>query len=248
MPEQYLNSGRTPTYTGYIQSGKLNRGINIHPSTHFNPVSGEVKKAELVRNPKRFYVGLMGGFDRTTVEFQKKSRTGFDYGVLFGYQLSNKWGVEVGAFMDKKYYYTDGQHFKNDNIYMPPNSWITDIYGDCRMWDLSLGGTYSLARTKKSGWFASAGISSYLMKEENYDYTYYYGTSGVSAVHSKTYINESKNLFSIVNLSLGYTHKMGKIVDLRVEPYMKLPIQGVGVGQLPLLSAGIHIGVTGKLF
>ena len=86
------------------------------------------------------------------------------------------------------------------------------------------------------------------MKEENYDYTYYYGTSGVSAVHSKTYINESKNLFSIVNLSLGYTHKMGKIVDLRVEPYMKLPIQGVGVGQLPLLSAGIHIGVTGKLF
>jgi hypothetical protein len=243
-----LNSRRMPTYTGYINPDKSNYGINFHNTAEFHPVSGEVKKTEITRNPKRFYIGLMGGLDKTTVEFQKKSRHGFDYGVLVGYQLNTKWGVEVGAFMDKKYYYTDAQYFKFQHLYLPPGVSITDIDGDCRMWDLSLGGTYSLGRTKKSGWFAAAGISSYLMKEENYEYTQYNAATGVSKKTGKTYTNGSKDFFSIANVSLGYTRQLGKIVDLRVEPYVKMPLQGVGAGQLPLLSGGIHIGVTGKLF
>ena len=47
---------------------------------------------------------------------------------------------------------------------------------------------------------------------------------------------------------MGYTHRLGKITDLRVGPYLKLPVQGVRVGNLNLMSAGLHIGVTGKLF
>jgi hypothetical protein len=86
------------------------------------------------------------------------------------------------------------------------------------------------------------------MKKENYDYTYYYASSGISAVHSKAYSNSSKNLFSIVNLSMGYTHRVGKNTDIRLEPYAKLPISGVGVGKLSMFSAGVHVGVTRKLF
>ena len=80
--------------------------------------------------------------------------------------------VEHTNFMDKKYYYTEGKYFKTDGLYMPPNSWITDVDGYCRMWDLTLGANYSISQGRKSGWFATAGISSYIMKKENYDYTY----------------------------------------------------------------------------
>ena len=247
--KEELSSGRRSSYTSFINPNKLilSRNYN-YPVAGFQPVSKQVPKAGLDRNPKRFYVGLMGGIDVTTIEFQKTTKNGFDYGVLIGYQLGRRWAIEAAAFMDNKYYYTDGKHFYYDKLYMPPNSWITDVNGHCRMWDLSLGGIYSLGQTKKSGWFAAAGISSYLMKEENYDYTYYYATSGVSAVHSKSYANESQDLFSIINLSLGYTRRMGKIAELRVEPYMKLPIQGIGVGNLSMLSGGVHIGLTKKLF
>lgn len=248
--DQEIKSRRNMTYTGFISMNKMDLPVAvIQPSTKYQGLAIEQqKKTGLERNPKKFYVGLMGGIDVTTIEFQKASRNGFDYGMLAGYKIGRKWAVEAAAFMDKKYYYTEGKYFKNDGIYMPPNSWITDVDGYCRMWDISLGGSYLFSQRNKSGWFAAAGVSSYIMKKENYDYTYYYAGTGASAVHSKTYYNESKNLFSNINISMGYTHRLGKISDLRVEPYMKLPVQGVGVGNLSLYSAGVHIGITGRLF
>lgn len=242
-------SGNPLTYTSFINRDKvLLAPANINPDADFqNNTRNPSKKINGIPVPKRFYVGLMGGLDKTTIEFQKSTKLGFDYGVLAGYRFGSKWAVEASAFLDKKYYYTEGKYYKFDG-YLAPNSWITEVDGYCRMWDVSLGGTYTFSQRNKSGWFAAAGVSSYFMKKENYDYTVYYATSGGSAVHNKQYNNASTNLFSIVNLSMGYTHRLGKNTDLRVEPYAKLPLKGLGVANLSLFSAGVHVGVTHKLF
>jgi hypothetical protein len=86
------------------------------------------------------------------------------------------------------------------------------------------------------------------MKKEDYSYTYYYGNTGNTARHDKSYSNSSTNLFSAVSLSGGYTRPLGRIADLRIEPYLKIPLAGMGWNHLPLLSAGVHIGLTKKLF
>ena len=86
------------------------------------------------------------------------------------------------------------------------------------------------------------------MKKEDYAYTYYYPQTGQVYLYEHTYKNESRNILSIANLSVGYTKKLGKVAELRLEPYVKIPLGGVGYGELPLLSTGIRAGFVRRLF
>jgi hypothetical protein len=202
----------------------------------------------LIPKKKRFYAGLMTGADFTTIKFQKIEDAGYDYGVVLGYELNRQWRVEAGLFRDKKFYYSDGKNFDSKYIYMPPNSKITDVSGACMMLEIPVSMRYDFTSRKRSNWFGTAGLSSYIMKKEDYSYTYYYGNTGNTARHDKSYSNSSTNLFSAVSLSGGYTRPLGRIADLRIEPYLKIPLAGMGWNHLPLLSAGVHIGLTKKLF
>ena len=197
---------------------------------------------------KKFYIGLIVGIDATTVKFQKMENAGYSLGLLIGYELNKKWSVETGFFWDKKFYYTEGQYFNTEKIYIPPNSRITDVKGNCKMIELPIIIKYNFSFSKKSSWFATAGLSSYFMKKEDYNYIYYYSSTGISVARYKSYSNSSSQLFSVVQLSGGYTHKLGKFAVLRLEPYVKLPVKGVGIGKIPLLSTGFNVGIIKELF
>ena len=103
------------------------------------------------------------------------------------------------------------------------------------------------SRSRTKG-FAAIGLSSYLMKKEQYDYLYYYGNTGTYAVHYKSYNNSSKNWLSVLQVSGGFNRKLSRYTSLRVEPYIKMPLQGVGFGKLSLLSGGVNFGITKDLF
>ena len=144
-----------------------------------------------------------------------------------------------------KHYYSEGKYFSTDKIYMPPNSRISDVTGNCKMIEVPLSVKYNFAFRKNSNWFATLGSSSYFMKKENYVYNYYYGTYG-PVPHSKEYKNSSTNLFSNVTISAGYEHKLGGLSAFRIEPYVKIPLSGMGIGKLPLFSTGLQIGLVKK--
>ena len=118
-----------------------------------------------MKKPNVFYAGIMGGVDATTIKFQKIEGVGYDYGLLLGYAFNKSWSVEAGLFMDHKNYYSDGKYYKATGIYMPPNSKITQVDGSCRMLEIPLAIRYNFRSPKKSNWFATAGISSYLMEK-----------------------------------------------------------------------------------
>jgi hypothetical protein len=198
---------------------------------------------------KRFYAGIMGGIDASTVKFQKVEDLGYDAGILAGYELNKKWSVEGGFFLARKFYYTKAEYFDESKInYMPANSWITEVAGNCSMFEIPLAVKFNIVRNKKSDWFTTAGVSSYIMKNEDYSYVYYYATPAIYATHKRSYKNSSVDLFSVLTFSAGYTHHIGKLTDIRFEPYVKLPVSGMGFGNLPLISGGFHAGITRKLF
>jgi hypothetical protein len=195
-----------------------------------------------------FYFGLMGGIDATTIKFQKIENAGFTYGALLGYQFNKRWSIESGAYVERKYYYSEGKYFDGKKIYpnMPSNFWLDDISGDCKMIELPFVVRYNFVLHKNSSWFVTAGASSYFMKKESYGYDYYYGSSTAYSHHTIDTANSSKNFFSNLNLSLGYTHRIGNIGDVRIEPYVKTPLSGMGIGNVRLFSAGLQIGLTRK--
>ena len=104
---------------------------------------------------------------------------------------------------------------------------------------------YNFSTRKQSSWFGVVGLSSYFMLQENYTYNYYYGSTGPVA-HKKEYNDGSTHIFSNVSISGGYTHRLGNFADVRIEPYLKLPISGMGIGSLPFFSTGLQVGVTKK--
>jgi hypothetical protein len=74
------------------------------------------------------------------------------------------------------------------------------------------------------------------------DYTYAYERYNTVFNSTKYYKRTSRDWFSIANISLAYEQQVGR-GRLRIEPYIKQPLRGVGVGSLPLSSAGVLAGV-----
>jgi hypothetical protein len=232
----------TKQYSSFDISPKWAKHRNIADQ------SSSKRKGQENKKDKRFYAGLMGGIDATTIKFQKIENAGYDLGVLLGYKFNKKWSIETGLFRDKKFYYSEGEYFNTSKIYMPPNSEISSVEGNCIMWEIPVSVRYNFKASDKHTWFATGGVSSYFMKKENYSYDYYYPTTGQSSYYDHSYESSSKHLFAVIQISGGYTHRLGKAVDLRIEPYVKIPVRGVGIGSMPFQSAGVHIGITKEIF
>ena len=236
-------------YISYISYRELQQPASVVPGRSLIPSinTTNVKTTSTIQVAKRkkFYVGLMGGVDATTRKFQKVEDAGFNFGLLLGYQFNKKWSIESGAYLERKYYYSDGKYFNTSKLYMPANSRIEDLSGNCKMIEVPVAAKYNFATRKQSTWFGVFGLTSYFMLQENYRYNYYYGSNG-PIPHNKEYKDGSMHIFSNLSISGGYTHRLGNFADLRIEPYLKLPLSGMGVGSLPLFSTGLQVGVTRK--
>jgi hypothetical protein len=212
--------------------------------------SSKVKpKASSKPKSSYLYAGLLAAPDLSTVKFQSMKGVGTTYSLLLGYQFNKRWAVETGVSLDRKRYYTDGEYFDTKGIRSNPNpNWkLLNVDGTCYMWEIPVNVRYNFSQTDKSKWFATAGLSTYFMTREKYNYNYTY--NGGWPIDSNWDIKKpSQYWFSIINLSAGYEHRLGGIGNLRIEPYLRVPLSGLGTGKLNILSTGINIGITRRLW
>jgi len=219
--------------------------LNTTP-TPLNTNSGSTTskpKAENKNSSKGIYAAIIGGPDLSTVAYQSTTQAGYSLGVLIGYQFNKRIAVETGLLWDKKYYYSNGAHFDKDAAQFPSSWDVLYLNGNCNMFEIPLNFRYNFATEVNHGFFAEAGLSSYLMKKEYYDYSY---TSYNSPPHSRdsTYNKSSNYIFSVIQISAGYEHTIGRNTSIRIEPYLKIPLQGIGIGNMPITSAGLYIGIS----
>jgi hypothetical protein len=209
----------------------------------------EQKAGNSLKNPvvrknhpqlSKLYLTALAGPDISRVKGQQLEAPGYSLGVLAGYRFAKKWMVESGLFWDRKNYYSKGAYFKSDNIYLPSSSEILEVEGYCDMFEIPVTARFYAVLKPRSAFVVSTGLSSYLMQKEDYHYSY----ERYNTVYNSTryYKRASSDWFSIANISLAYEQQVGR-GRFRVEPYLKQPLRGVGVGSLPLSSAGVLVGV-----
>ncbi|HVK96625.1 MAG TPA: porin family protein [Flavisolibacter sp.] len=230
--------------TGKDMSGNQLLKSKIAPASPVEPA----QKISAKQDRSSIYFGILGGMDVTTVKYQQVNNAGFNYGILLGYKIGDHLNIEGGLLSTTKYYSTNGAHFNTSKLALSSTTRVLAVEGDCRMIEIPVVLKYDFTSATNNKWFVAAGISNLLMKQENYNYVYLYTVSGREAKYFRTYKNSSKNWLSILQFSGGYSYKMKNIVDLRVEPYIQVPLKGVGFGELPLTSGGLRIGVTRSLF
>ena len=215
--------------------GKVNKEVESTKETIFN------KK----KNKPAIYAGLLAGPDASTIKFQSVNKTGFSVGLVLGYAFSKKLTVETGVLWDKKFYYTDGKYFNPKNLSIPSFISIDDVDGSCSMIEAPVNVAYTIKSYHRSFLTANAGISSYFMKNENYSYTFQ--RSGVENEWNLAYKNSTINLFSVANIGAAYNHDLSKSFTLRIQPYIKIPISGIGMGRLPITSSGVYFVLSKRI-
>jgi hypothetical protein len=239
--ENLASPGNNQTKTN-IEAKK----IEVNPEDASQPKKTETKIKKSKIRQQHLYAGIITGPDFSTIKLQKIIKTGFTAGVLAGYKLNKNWSIESGFYIDKKTYYSTGKYFSTKKIYIPSYTKIENINGDCYMIEVPVNVKYNFKTSPVQHWFAIVGVSSYFMKKEDYAYRYkHYGQLTEKQI---SYKNSSTNMASIINIGIGYSRDLNKAVTLRIEPYIKLPVKGVGIGSLPITSSGVYLGFTKNIF
>jgi len=82
------------------------------------------------------------------------------------------------------------------------------------------------------------------MTKENYKIKYKaYNNYYTYPINSDS---NSNYLFSIVNLSVGMERSLGKNFSIQAEPYLKIPLKGLGYGSMRMDSYGILFSLKYK--
>ncbi len=205
-------------------------------------VAGNSKKSNNAISNKGFYTSLFAGPDLSSVKLQSVSQLGFSLGIIVGYHFNKRFAVETGLMWDKKYYYSSGEYFDKSGTRIPPSVNILNVNGSCNMFEIPLNFRYDFTTSNNHGFYVKGGLSSYLMKKENYNMLL--GHPGYERDSAYSYNNSSRDIFSILQLSGGYERSIGTNTSIWIEPYLKIPLQGIGIGNMPISSAGFYVGIS----
>lgn len=225
-----INKPKTIELQHFNQTKKIEAFVNS-----YSP------KTITINKQSGFYAGLVFSPDISFVRFQKATGIGTSFGIIAGYKFNNKWSIETGLLSDKKKYYTKGNYFDKQNEAYLLDKELLYVDGNCKMIEIPVNARYTFLEQKKGKWTASVGISSYFLSKEFYRYALV--ENGQQEQSEHTYYHSDHHTTTVLNFGAGFEHSIGSTLQLRIEPYYKLPISSMGKGKLYLSSAGINVGI-----
>ncbi len=196
---------------------------------------------------KSFAINFSAGPDVSAVNIDDIGKINPVFGAGLSYSIGERWNLRTGFYVEKKVYGTQAT-----NYHPPAGFWnyypdLSYIDANCKVYEVPLIINYNFSQTSAHLWFVSAGISSYFMKKEEYYYTPK-DPSTQYLYDSYTVENKNQHYFSSARLSGGYERKFSKTISLVAEPYINLPLAGVGYGNVKLYSTGILFSLSIKPF
>ncbi|WET69827.1 outer membrane beta-barrel protein [Sphingobacterium sp.] len=222
---------------------------------HFNlreePVEGLGERLAAIYQPKegigsegqereRSVVSFLAGPDLTSVRGAGKSSLSENIGLAYSYPLTRGLSVSVGATYAKKNYKSAYKFYAPSN---PPEmtQLPSNVSAVCDVIDVPLTASYTVLKSKKVKFNVSAGLSSYFMLKEKYTFDYEnggsYGGSQKSAVYEVN--GENQHIFGVADFSISIEKKINDKINIGVKPFVKMPLTGIGYGNVDLESKGV---------
>lgn len=205
------------------------------------PVSGPVKAVSEKEPTPKFAVRFSFSPDISSVGLKNFTKPGTAVSLLVEYAILSKLYIQTGVARSSKVYKAEG------GDYVWPSSWndqtsrpySTDA--TCKVIEIPLNLRYDIFQGARSRWFASAGVSSYYMQNEKYDY--HYGPHAYDAKWKNWDGSTGWYLLSHINASAGYEYRFSKKISLLAEPYVRIPVKKVGFGKVDLFTTGIWFSI-----
>lgn len=208
---------------------------------NINDKKKEPKRA-IKQGPLAF--GFVTGIDWSRISGTGDKRIGYNYGATISYNLGKRWSVNTGFIVTKKMYSAKAKDFSPPKHYWTYYVDLKSLEGDCEMWDIPLNIRYNITTNPSNTWFVNTGMSSYIMRKQAYTYDYLY--NGVPTKSNWKTSSQQNEWFKILNVSAGYERALNKSWSVQAEPFMKIPLSGVGFGKMDMSSYGILVGIKYK--
>ncbi len=204
------------------------------------------KKKETSKKPNSLFFSVSTGPDISFVGTGNSSKLKIVTGLGLGYTIRDRFTIRTGFYSARKIYSAKPSDYKAPPEFYQFYPYLEKVDADCKVYEIPVLLSYNFG--KQSNWFVTAGLSTFLMNEESYNYFYKYTPTGNTYTNRWTIKNENAHFFSVGTLSAGYKRNFGKRVSFMAEPYLKVPFGGVGYGKVKLNSGGVLFSVGIKVF
>jgi hypothetical protein len=213
------------------------------------PAVREKPPVKPVAKPKlpagRLGVGLLVSPDLSAIGFSGRLTPGTNVGVQLEYRLTNRFRVGAGAIHSVKLYSAGVEDYTVPHGFWTYGVKPSGIEANCKVLDLPVHLRFDAVQRPRYTAFVSTGLSSYIMLSERYGYHYStYNPYLRSEWHGK---RTGEHYFSVVNLSVGYERNLGRRFSWQAEPFLKLPLGGVGFGKVRLATGGVFVSVKYRM-
>jgi hypothetical protein len=208
------------------------------PAVMLSPVVKNNKSRNKKNNS--FFFSLSTAPDISAAGTSKSGTMKLTAGGGLGYTFHDRLTLRTGFYSGRKVYSAGP-----DQYHPPKAAWtnyvdLKKIDADCRVYEIPLLVSYNFSHSSKQSWLATVGLSSYLMKRETYNYLYKDQWGQYQYSSGWTIYDANKHYFSVLTLAAGYQRNLNNTFFIAAEPYLKVPVHGVGYGKVHLNSAGIQ--------
>jgi hypothetical protein len=188
-------------------------------------------------------LGIQLAPDFSSVNALAGDRPGSTIGLTAEYEVLHNWHLGTGLLFSRRNYTARGMDYHVPMDYYRQNNIkaVDFVKGTMNMLEIPLTLRYDFSVTGNTIFFASAGVSSYILGKENCNY--YYDFFGREVCRSFKYSNTPNGLFTTANISLGVETGISNSLSLMVAPYMKLPTNDIGFGKVRMNSVGINFAL-----
>jgi len=228
---------------------------SLLPATPLNLLSNsnqlvEHKPVDMIKLKKnRLSYNLILAQDWSSVGTMSNSKRGFRFGAELAYQFGEKFQVGAGFIVSRKQYETSGDNYTPQAQFR----WVSDapqtVSGTCNIFEIPLETTYYFKGYDKNSFFITAGVSSYIMNSEWYDFVWedqaIMADPNIAKSRSSAELDRKcLHLFGIGTVNAGYQKYLNKNIAVQIGPYIQLPFTGIGMGSVDLFSTGLQMKVA----
>lgn len=177
--------------------------------------------------------------DLSTVGLKDFSKPGTAVSLLVEYALQPRLYFQTGVVRSEKVYWARASAYELSKYVTAINTPYS-VDGTCSMYEIPVGIRYDLRQTNRSRIFAGVGAASYYVQKEKYTYNY------TEYVHGQAPGWKGKTgwfWLSHLTASVGYEHRISNKLSLLAEPYIRVPLKGVGYGKVNLVTTGLWLSL-----
>ncbi|MEN0056097.1 MAG: hypothetical protein AAGC65_20635 [Mucilaginibacter sp.] len=200
-------------------------------------------KPILKRGGPRLTLSILAAPDLNAVNSFSNNQVGTNLGFQLGIQLSKKFSISTGAsYAIKPYQATASQYNSVSWQGRPASSLPSYVSANCKVLDIPVNLNYRFYSKGRDAFALGTGLSSYIMLRENYHFDFADGSGTPS--YDIQINNRNQHILGVLNLNATYERRINSKFSTVVQPYMKLPLTGIGTGRVDLRSTGVALGIT----